>query len=186
MIDINKMVNYRIREIIIDNFTRAQLVKSVDIIEGIEIYTFKSSKIKQDNLTNDGALIADVFVTSGCACAIGGIILIGDQFDEKVRKFLIGHELGHIKHGDNKLTIPKYLKNIVSFLFTKKCTILDNYEKEILADEYARNFCGYSITVEEFGEGILANYKYILDNFEERKEDIKSYIFKRLSDSRRF
>lgn len=186
MIDINKMVNCSIRETIINNFILTQLVKSVDIVEGIEIYTLKSSKIKKDNLTNDAIRIADVFVTSGCACAIGGIVLIGDQFDEKVRKFLIGHELGHLKHGDDKLTIPKFLKNIVSFLFTKKYTILDDYEKEILADEYARNFCGYSITVEEFGEGILANYKYILDNFEERKEDIKNYIFKCLSDSNRF
>lgn len=186
MIDINKMVNCRIRETIMDNFIRTQLVKSVDIVEGIEIYTLKSSKIKNDNLTNDAVRIVDGFITTGCACTIGGIILIGDQFDEKVRKFLIGHELGHLKHGDDKITIPKFLKNIVSFLFTKKYAILNDCEKEILADEYARSFCGYSITIEEFGEGILANYKYILDNFEEREEDIKSFIFKCLSDSNRF
>lgn len=185
---INAYINKSIRDIVINIFASTGLVKSFEIIEGVEIYTLYCEKVKDYRKINNDFItkFISTFIDSGCACSIGGLILIGDKFDNKIRKFIIGHELGHLKHGDDKITVLGFIKNVIRFIITRQCYVIGDLSKEFRADEYARNFCGYSITAEEMVNGVLQNYQYSIDDFETRQEEIKSYLLMGLTESGRF
>lgn len=188
MIDINSLVNKSIHNIVVNIFAGAGLVKAFETIEGVEIYTLNCEKVREYRIYCDRNVekFISVFIDSGCACNIGGLILIGDKFNRKVHKFIIGHELGHLKHSDGKITVLGFIKNVIRFIITRQYYLINDPLKELRADEYARNFCGYSITAEELLDGIIQNYQYVLDDFENLKEDLKSYVLSGLNASGRF
>ena len=154
----------------------------------VDIYEIDVNKIVEENisLTTKQRGFIIMLVNRGGAFSAANSVILSNSVEERLRKFLLYHEIGHIIHGDLKLSLWICIKAMFHKLFTGNILNLTNKEEELAADAFAISICGYSPTLAEVCHGIVDIVEDIIELSSENKIDMYNYIENRLRSEGRF
>ena len=155
---------------------------------GVDIYEIDVNKIVRDNipLTTKQHDFIITLVNCGGAFSMANSVILSNSIEEGLRKFFLYHEIGHIIHGDLKLSTWKYIKAMIHKLFTGNVLILTNKEKELAADAFAVGICGYSPTLAAVCHGVVDIVEDIIGLSPENKMDMYNCMENYLRSEGRF